>query len=467
VAAAAGRALAPASRGAAGENAVTNERSSVIKGSPRLGLIGATAGFFVGFAAVALFGPTALRFRDALGLSPLELGFLISMPALSGSLLRIPFSAWVDTTGGRKPFLVLLGLSIAGMAGVAFIVSTREAAQLTPGYYWLFLGLGALCGSGIATFSVGISQVAYWFPQTRQGRALAVYAGVGNLAPGLFSVILPFALQGLGLAFSYVAWLAFLAIGTAAYWALGRNAWFFQLREQGWSVDEATARARSLGQELFPARTTIETLKVSATVWQTWGLVAIYFTTFGGFVALTAWLPTYWMSFFGVSVLTAGLLTALYSLTASVVRILGGVMADRLYQGGQNTGVLSLLIMLSGALLMSTARDFELAIPGVLLLAVGMGICNAATFKILPQAVPGAVGGAAGWVGGLGAFGGFLIPPALAFAVSDLGQRGYAIGFIVFVVLALGSMSVMWVLKYGSEMAQRESRTASANLSAR
>ena len=432
----------------------TTDRPFVIKGSPRLGLIGATAGFFVGFAAVALFGPTALRFRDALDLSPLSLGFLIAMPALSGSLLRIPFSAWVDTTGGRQPFLVLLVLAAVGMAGVAFIVSTRDASQLTPGYFPVLLALGALCGCGIATFSVGISQVAYWFPQRRQGRALAIYAGVGNLAPGVFSLLLPFALQELGLSISYLAWLVFLVAGTAVYFALGRNAWYFQFREQGCSIDDARAHAQRLGQELFPARTTIETLKVSAGVWQTWGLVAVYFTTFGGFVALTAWLPTYWMSFFGTSLLTAGLLTALYSLTASVVRILGGVMADRLYQGGQNTGVLALLIMLSGALLMCTATDFELAIPGVMLLAVGMGICNAATFKILPQVVPGAVGGAAGWVGGLGAFGGFTIPLAMSFAVSDLGQRGYAIGFIVFVVLALTSMSVMWVIKYGTEIAR-------------
>jgi NNP family nitrate/nitrite transporter-like MFS transporter len=89
-----------------------------LKGSPRLGLIGATLGFFVGFGAVALFGPTAVRFRDAMELSPIALGFLVAMPALSGSLLRIPFSAWVDTTGGRKPFLVLLTLSAIGMAGV-------------------------------------------------------------------------------------------------------------------------------------------------------------------------------------------------------------------------------------------------------------------------------------------------------------------------------------------------------------
>jgi NNP family nitrate/nitrite transporter-like MFS transporter len=97
---------------------------------------------------------------------------------------------------------------------------------------------------------------------------------------------------------------------------------------------------------------------------------------------------------------------------------------------------------------MTMAREYELAIPGIVLLAVGMGICNAAVFKILPQAVPQAVGGAAGWVGGLGAFGGFAIPPAMGFAVRDLGDRGYSIGFIVFVFLALMSLCVAWVLKY-------------------
>jgi NNP family nitrate/nitrite transporter-like MFS transporter len=194
----------------------------------------------------------------------------------------------------------------------------------------------------------------------------------------------------------------------------------------------------------------IQTLKISARAWQTWGLVAIYFTTFGGFVALTAWLPTYWSSAFGVTVLAAGMLTAMYSLLASAIRIGGGVMADRLYQGGYNTSILALLILLAGALVMTGAREFELAVPGVLLLAIGMGICNAAVFKIVPQVVPQAIGGAAGWIGGIGALGGFVIPPAMAFAVRDLGDRGYAIGFVVFVFLALLSLGVAWILKYGT-----------------
>src|SRR5512139_1533289 len=93
-----------------------------VKGSPRDGLIGATVGFFIGFAAVALFGPTANKFKSVMDLSPLMVGFLVAVPSLSGSLLRIPFSAWVDTTGGRKPFLVLLSLSVLGMVGLTAVV---------------------------------------------------------------------------------------------------------------------------------------------------------------------------------------------------------------------------------------------------------------------------------------------------------------------------------------------------------
>ena len=61
------------------------------------------------------------------------------------------------------------------------------------------------------------------------------------------------------------------------------------------------------------------------------------------------------------------------------------------------------------------------------------------------------MGGAVGWVGGLGALGGFVIPPMLGFAVHDLGQRGYAIGFVVFVFLAMFGLGVVWVLKYTRE----------------
>jgi len=429
------------------DNEVTAGGSG-LRGTPGQGLWGATLGFFVGFAAVALFGPTAGRIREVMDLSPLAVGFLVAMPALSGSLLRIPFAAWVDTTGGRKPFLVLLAASLAGMGGLATVIGLLYPDRLTAAYYPLLLLLALLCGCGIATFSVGIGQVSYWFPQRRQGRALAVFAGVGNLAPGMFSFLIPVALASLGLARSYLAWLVFLGLGTAGYFFLGRNAWYFQLRQRGAAVAEARAEAARHGQELFPAGSLRESLRASAGVWKTWALVVVYFTTFGGFIAMTAWLPTYWSQYFGLSVVVAGTLTAVYSILTSAIRILGGILADHLREGGENTAVLALLVMLIGAVLMLSADTYQLAIPAVVLMAVGMGVTNAAVFKIVPQAVPQAVGGTAGWVGGLGAFGGFAIPPMLGFAVRDLGEPGYAIGYVVFVFLALLSLAMVWLLKY-------------------
>ena len=424
-----------------------------LRGTPSQGLWGATLGFFFGFAAVALFGPTAARFQQVMGLSPMAVGFLVAMPSLSGSLLRIPFAAWVETTGGRKPFLVLLSLSSVGMAGLTTVSLWIYPDHLTAAWYPALLTLALLCGCGIATFSVGIGQVSYWHRQRQQGRALAIYAGLGNVAPGIFTFVLPFVLAQWGLATSYVAWFVMLLAGTALYAIVGRNSWYFQLRSRGASDVEARRKATALGQELFPARNLMESLRESARCPKTWALVCIYFTTFGGFIALTAWLPTYYTQYYGLSPLLAGGLAGVFSLLCSLIRVGGGVLADKLREGGENTAVLALLILLSGTLVMINAARYEMALPGEILMAFGMGVTNAAVFKMVPQAVPRAVGGASGWVGGLGAFGGFAIPPALAFAVRDLGKAGYAIGFIVFVFLTLLSLTMTWILKYSGEPA--------------
>lgn len=418
------------------------------KGSPNLGLKAATLGFFIGFAAVALFGTTAVKLKELMELSSLELSILIAVPALTGSLLRIPFSGWVDTTGGKKPMLTLLGLSVVGMIGLTVMILTLYPEGLTREFYLPILAFGALSGCGIATFSVGASQVAYWFPQRHQGKALAVYAGVGNVAPGVFTLLLPVAVAGAGLSGAYVIWLLVLVGGTILYSVFGCNAWYFQLVGTGISPTEARELAKREGQELFPLNGIKQSLVASAKVWQTWALVSIYFTTFGGFIALTAWLPTYWTQFHHMDAIVAGVLTAGYSILTSVVRIGGGVLSDRLREGGENTGILALLIMLMGAFMMTMSQQYQLAIPGMILMAFGMGNCNAAVFKLVPQLVPQAVGGATGWVGGLGAFGGFLIPLAMGFAVSDLGMPGYPIGFVIFIFLALSALTMLWVLKY-------------------
>ncbi|MEJ2597375.1 MAG: MFS transporter [Anaerolineales bacterium] len=421
-----------------------------VKGTPQQGLMGATLGFFVGFAAVALFGPTASRFQEVMHLNPVMVGLLVAVPSLSGSLLRIPFGAWVDTTGGRKPFLILMWLSVVGMLGLLLVTWLYYPQKLTTALYPLLLALGALSGCGIATFSVGIGQVSYWFPQSRQGSALGTYAGLGNLAPGIFSFLLPIALSGWGLAGAYLAWLIFLLGGVILYHITGLNASYFQLREQGLGDEKARKQASQLGQEIFPRGSAWQSLVSASRIWKTWMLVAIYFTTFGGFIALTAWLPTYWKSFYGVNAITAGLLTALFSLLASAIRVPGGSISDHV--GGERTALLSLATLLAGAIIMSISQIYWLSVAATVIMALGMGISNAAVFKLMPQYVPQAVGGAAGWIGGLGAFGGFAIPPILGAVVRSQGSLGYASGFVTFVALALASLGMAYILRRTHEM---------------
>ena len=225
-----------------------------------------------------------------------------------------------------------------------------------------------------------------------------------------------------------------------------------------------------MGQELFPKQRLWTSLSLSAGRWQTWALVFVYFTAFGGFIALTAWLPRFWTSFFSLSVRTAGILTLAYSTLASLARVAGGRISDGL--GGERTGVAALAVMAAGAVSVTVSRDAWFSLAGVLVMALGMGAANAAVFKMVPQKVPWAVGGAAGWVGGIGAFGGFVFPNALSLflgrgipvAVTGAtaaawtaaagepavafrsGDPGYAAGFSVFIALAVLSAAAVVIL---------------------
>ncbi len=123
-----------------------------IKSNPNEALIAATIGFFVGFAAVALFNVTAKNFKEAMGLDPVQVGLLVAMPMLSGSLLRIPFSAWVDTDGGRKPMLTLLGMSIVGLLGLIWLIVAYYPNNLSAGLYPLLLYYTQVYGALVKTY---------------------------------------------------------------------------------------------------------------------------------------------------------------------------------------------------------------------------------------------------------------------------------------------------------------------------
>ncbi|TAM05942.1 MAG: MFS transporter, partial [Rhodanobacter sp.] len=258
------------------------------RGSNVKALLGATVGFFIGFGGVSLFGPTAHSFMLAMKLTPTQVGFLVAIPMLTGSLLRIPFGAWVDRNGGKLPFLILLLASLAGIAGLWFMLLTLYPDKLTAQYYPLLLLFGGLGGCGIATFSVGIGQVSYWYPKAQQGKALAIYAGLGNTSPGLVAIVLPMIIAGGGLWFGYLVSVGIVIAGILLYVVLGFNAPYFQMRQHGLSRERAATAAQAHGQELFPAGSMLQTLWDSAAKWRTWALVALYFTSFGGFLGLTA-----------------------------------------------------------------------------------------------------------------------------------------------------------------------------------
>ena len=345
----------------------------------------------------------------------------------------------MDKVAGRLPMLVLFGISIVGMWGLVFILVT--VPHVTAALYPVILLFGFMSGCGVASFSVGIPQVSYWFPRNRQGTALGIYGGVGNLAPGLFTLILPFAIAGFGLAGSYLAWLAFLLIGAGIYGWLARDAYYFQLRVRETPAEEARAIAQRHGQELFPRDSVWGELLMAADETRTWGLTFLYFVSFGGFLALTAWFPTYWINLHHLSLTNAGILGGVgFSLLAAVARVGGGSLAE--WFGGEVMALISFSIVLAGAALLTFLTAFPINVAGELLIGLGMGLGNAAVFKMVPKYVPHAVGGASGLVGGFGALGGFLIPPTLGLFAGALGEAGYSGGFFVYVVLALAAMLV-------------------------
>ncbi len=434
----------------------SDDQALSLHGTPNKGLIGATIGFFVGFAAVSLFGPTAKLLDKTMMMTSVQLGLLVAMPNLSGSLLRIPFGAWVDTTGGRKPFLTLLILSAVGMAGLSFLLYSVGAENLTMTHYPLLLLLALLCGCGIATFSVGIGQVSYWFPKAKQGWALGAYAGFGNIAPGLFSYLIPLLIGALALTGTYVVWLVILLLGIGLYYAFAPNAYYFQLTAKNVQPERARAIASQRGQEIFPQGGILDGLVRAAKIWRTWALVFLYFTTFGGFLALTAWFPTYWQEYFSVPLATAGAFTMLYSVGASVIRVPGGIASDRF--GGIATIIFSISVMLVGALLLTISISKALAVTGLVLMAIGMGVNNAGVFKLVPHYISEAVGGGAGWVGGLGALGGFVIPPILGYFVQAMGKIGYARGFSVFIGLSILSLLTVLLLKHSERRPESVAR---------
>lgn len=412
-----------------------------IIGSPARGLAAATIGFFFTSAAISLFGPSAAKLMEVMSMTPLQLGLLVAIPTLSGSLLRIPLGASVDVNGGRKSFLFLMIVSIIGLTGLSIILTTNYPHNM-QGTYWLILLFGCLSGFGIATFSVGAGQSSYWYPKSKQGIVLGIFAGLGNLGAGVFAILLPLLLTAVGFVPAYYIWTGMLIIGTIAYYLLSCNAFYFQYRAKGLSSEESKEMAQQAGQELFPAGNMKESLHLSAKIPETWVLLLSYFVTFGGFIALTAWFPTFWQKTHGLSATMAGLYTAIFASLATVLRIPSGKLADKV--GGITMSMTALITLAIATVVMAFAHNLYISIICVTIIAVTFGMNNASVMRLVPEYIHKSVGGASGWIGGLGAFGGFVFPPILGEVASKMGITGYYRGFLTFTILSVISILVTY-----------------------
>jgi NNP family nitrate/nitrite transporter-like MFS transporter len=411
--------------------------------SPRAALAWTTLAFFMGFAGVSAFGPVLPKLRQAMDAGPFLMGLLAASPSLTGSLLRIPFGAMVDRFGGKRLILTLLLLAAAGVAGIMLLFSLGGPLELS--HYPLFMLFAMLCGCGIAVFSVGVPAVSYWYPQRQQGTALALYGGLGNLAPGAFALLLPYLVTTFGFTTSYVLWLAVLLAMTVLIMLRMKDAPYFQYKEMGMAI-APDALLLACGQELVPTGKAMDSIRRAGADWRTWVLTYFYFVTFGGFIALTVWLPTYWTERFSTSLVQAGLLTAVFSLSASLLRVAGGMASDRL--GGETVAAMSLGTVGLGALVMTQVESsLTAAVVAEIILALGMGFGNAAVFKLAPKFTPQAVGGAAGIIGGLGAFGGFALPPVMGLFVRWKGHAGYTQAFYIFLGLSAAALLLFMLLR--------------------
>jgi len=294
-----------------------------------------TVAFTVCFAVWMMYGVlvTHLVGRQLYAFGTDEIGWLIGIPVLSGSLLRLPAGMLTDRYGGRPVMAALMLLA----ALAAWLVSLADG-------FWHFL-LGGL-GFGIAgaSFAAGVAYTSVWFPPRAQGTALGVF-GMGNAGAALTAVVAPRLLETLtGGGLNPEGWRMLPRLYALALVATTALFWLATFPRRG-AQDGLPLRAR-----LAPLGT--------ARVWR-FGLY--YFLLFGGFVALSQWLIPYYVNVYALSVVTAGALASAFSLPSGLFRAVGGWLSDRVGARAVMYGVLACGVLL---LILLFPPRVELLAPG-------------------------------------------------------------------------------------------------------
>jgi NNP family nitrate/nitrite transporter-like MFS transporter len=376
-----------------------------------------------------MLGVLGIPIRNELKLTDSQFEWLIAAAILSGALLRLNFGIWADRYGGRIVMIVLL---------LVCAVPTYVFSQARS--YEALLACTLLYGLAGNSFSVGISWCSAWFPPHRKGTALGVF-GAGNVGASgtkLLVVLVPTILT-LVPAGGYLGgiipggWRFIPAVYAVLLVAMAAAVW--------WVCpvpDHMPGKGRRMKDMLAPLR-----------YMRVWRFSLYYIVVFGAYVALSGWLPKYYIDTYDMPLRTAALLTASFIFPASLLRPLGGYLSDR-YGPRVVTYAVFLamtvsLVILSipngeyfGAWFQLTPWAFALL---MFVVGCGMGIGKASVYKYIPNYFPSDVGAVGGLVGLLGALGGFFLPPLFG----ALGRWTAVPQTAFLALLALTVGSLVWL----------------------
>lgn len=274
---------------------------------------------------------------------PAQMGWLIGIPVVTGSLFRLPFGVATDRWGGRLMYGVLLLVSSVPTYLVSHCDSYLQFCLASLGF-----------GFTGTSFAIGVAYTSVWFPKHRQGTALGIF-GTGNAGAALTSLGAPRLLNWLTDHGEHLdRWrqlpkmYAILLLITGVLFLITTKT----------RIVPGTAR-KSLAERLAPLK-----------VLRVWRFGLYYFFTFGGFVGLAQWLVPYYVSAYGVTVAAAGALAACTSLPTGVIRAVGGWLSDTWGARTMLYGVFSLSLICC-ALLMVPRMDIYAPGSGVLARSAG------------------------------------------------------------------------------------------------
>lgn len=351
-----------------------------------------TWAFVVCFAVWMMFGVTGVPIRETLGLNAFQFGLLTATPVLTGSLFRLPLGIAADRFGGRiVMFLLLVGCAVP-------LWLSSHATSL-----WQFLLLGLALGLVGASFSVGTPYVARFFSRERRGFAMGVF-GAGTVGAALNMFVAPALIDAFGWQIVPRVYAVALIVTAALFWLLSAP-----------DPGAGGSRQVSVLQQLAVLKDP-----------RVWKYCQYYSIVFGGFTALSVWMPSYFRGEYGFSLASASLLAACFALPGGLFRALGGWLADRFGAHGVTWWVLWVawvcLFLLSyprTELVIHTIDGpvgFSIALPwwlftGLLfILGIAFACGMASTFKYIGDEFPDSMGAVSGIVGMVGGLGGFLLP---------------------------------------------------------